>query len=108
MNLIVVASLLMFTPVGMVTLGISGKGRYNMNKQCGGVEEAHGVEINALHGWRPMALNAHPTNTIVILFMAWIRYREAKSKMKTHIESCIISNALLTFQYNYSLVKFSK
>ena len=57
-----------------------------------GVEEAHGVAINVLHEWRPMALNAQPTNAIVILWRAWIQYREAKSKMKTNLQSYIRSN----------------
>ena len=38
------------------------------NEQASGsAEEAHGVEINALDGWRPMALNDHPTSVIVSL-----------------------------------------
>jgi len=40
-----------------------------------------------------MSLNAHPISAMMNLSRAWIPYRETESKMKTHLQSCIRSNA---------------
>lgn len=55
-------------------------------------EEDHGAAVNVIQWSRLMDLNAHPTSSIMTHWRAWTPYRETKSKMKTHLQSCIRSN----------------